>query len=248
MVCMAVRDSCNKGETMNAFLVAHCRLTWGQSSELEGPVKDALNPPQVPPSRPGSGYHEAPPNESSIVVAESTKAPKAKQTMAPEKAASQTNVSAAHETLGGSSAVASKTPLSSQSSSSTSERPLILFAYKEAEKARPNLEFFLKHGLHAAADFIFILNGETDAHKLIPSDKPNIKIVKRENKCMDLGAYAEVLTNKDLYKKYKRFIMLNTSIRGPFVPYWANRCWSDAYLSKVTEKNKVCSDLVFRRI
>lgn len=120
-----------------------------------------------------------------------------------------------------------------------SNRPLILYSYSEIPSARENLEFFIAHGLHAAADFIFILNGETDAGELIPK-KSNIKSIQRPNDCYDLGAYAEVLTAEDLYKTYKRFIMLNASIRGPFLPYWSESCWSDMYLGKLTDEVKVC--------
>jgi hypothetical protein len=121
--------------------------------------------------------------------------------------------------------------------------PLILYAYSESESGRMNLNFFIEHGLHAAADFVFIFNGETDAHELVP-DRPNIRIVQRENKCYDIGAYGEILQKDDLYKPYKKFIMLNASIRGPFVPYWSGRCWSDLYLNKITDEVKVCFTVV----
>ena len=119
-----------------------------------------------------------------------------------------------------------------------SERPLVLYAYSESKNARFNLEFFVNHGLHAAADFVFILNGPTTASSLIP-DRPNIRFVQRRNDCYDLGAYAEVLTTKGLYTKYKKFIMLNASIRGPFLPYWSEGCWTDLYLQRITDEVKV---------
>lgn len=117
-------------------------------------------------------------------------------------------------------------------------RPLILYAYYETDNARQNLEYFIAHGLHGAADFIFILNGETNAEDIIPKE-PNIRYIHRPNDCYDLGAFAEVLTKDDLYKKYNKFITLNASVRGPFLPYWATGCWSDMFLSKVTDKVKV---------
>ena len=119
-----------------------------------------------------------------------------------------------------------------------SDRPLILYAYYETENARQNLEYFLAHGLHGAADFIFILNGENHAEDIIPK-QPNIRYIKRKNDCYDLGAFAEVLTRGDLYMKYKKFITMNASIRGPFLPYWSTGCWSDMFLSRVTEEVKV---------
>jgi hypothetical protein len=111
--------------------------------------------------------------------------------------------------------------------------------YAESDNARTNLEFFIVKGIHGAADFIFVFNGETNATELVPYE-PNIKIVQRENKCFDLGAIGEVLMKDDLWKNYKRFITLNASIRGPFFPVYASdSCWSDVFLDRVDEKVKV---------
>ncbi|KAK6355865.1 hypothetical protein TWF718_000244 [Orbilia javanica] len=120
------------------------------------------------------------------------------------------------------------------------DRPLILYAYHETDNAHQNAEFFIAHGLHAQADFIFVLNGETNLSQIIPA-APNIKIVQRDNTCFDLGSHAEVLTKNDsaLVHKYNKFILMNASIRGPFLPTWSRECWSDAYLDKVTETNKL---------
>jgi hypothetical protein len=101
-----------------------------------------------------------------------------------------------------------------------SPRPLILYAYHETDNARENLKFFLSQGLHGAADFVFIFNGQTNATDLVPV-KDNIRIVQRPNTCFDLGSFGEVLRQDDLYKKYTRFITLNASIRGPFLPHWS---------------------------
>ncbi|KAI0388024.1 hypothetical protein F5Y04DRAFT_16328 [Hypomontagnella monticulosa] len=116
--------------------------------------------------------------------------------------------------------------------------PLILYAYKESDNARENLKFFLDQGLHGSADFIFILNGDTDAADLIPKED-NIRIIRRPDVCFDLGAFGEVLRKGDLWKKYQRFITMNASLRGPFLPYWSKQCWSDAYLERVTSDVKL---------
>lgn len=125
----------------------------------------------------------------------------------------------------------------SKEDSKAADRPLITYAYSESASARENLKFFIAQGLHDAADFIFILNGKTDAANLIPKER-NVQIVLRPNECFDLGAHGEVLRKDNLWRKYKRFIALNASIRGPFIPYWAKRCWSDVFLSRVTEEVK----------
>ncbi|KAI1393498.1 uncharacterized protein F4822DRAFT_439572 [Hypoxylon trugodes] len=117
-------------------------------------------------------------------------------------------------------------------------RPLITYSYVESPTALENLMFFLDNGLHGAADFIFILNGPTDVAKFIPS-RTNIQVVSRPNECFVLGAHGEVLRKDGLYKKYSRFITLNSDIRGPFLPYSNHGCWSDAFLHQVTEDVKL---------
>ena len=67
----------------------------------------------------------------------------------------------------------------------------------------------------------------------------NVRVVRRPNVCFDLGAFGEVLRDGDLWRRYRRFITLNASIRGPFVPSWSDKCWSDAYLDRVTDDVKV---------
>lgn len=120
---------------------------------------------------------------------------------------------------------------------SNADRPLVLYAFFETPGARLNLEFFIKHALHDAADFLFVLNGETNAANLLPK-RDNIRFVKRANDCYDLGSFAELLTTNNFYQKYNRYILMNASIRGPFMPYWSDRCWSDVYLNKLSDKTK----------
>ncbi|KAI5475215.1 hypothetical protein MNV49_001726 [Pseudohyphozyma bogoriensis] len=100
--------------------------------------------------------------------------------------------------------------------------------------------FIVSHGLHGAADFVFILNGHTDLDQYIP-EADNIRFVKRSNTCYDMGSYGEVLNANDqeLVKKYSHFILINASIRGPFVPHWSQECWSSAYLNRLNEKVKM---------
>ncbi|KAL8672109.1 MAG: hypothetical protein Q9168_003415 [Polycauliona sp. 1 TL-2023] len=118
---------------------------------------------------------------------------------------------------------------------------LILYAYHESDNARRNADFFIRHGLHDAADFIIIINGEeTRADTLQVPDAENIRVIRRENTCYDMGSYGVVLRDLgESIKQYKRFILLNSSIRGPFVPHWSQECWSDAYLGRVTDQVKL---------
>lgn len=50
----------------------------------------------------------------------------------------------------------------------------------------------------------------------------------------------EVLRKDDLWKRYKRFITMNASIKGPFLPRYASTaCWTDIFLSRVTDTVKL---------
>ncbi|ROW04759.1 hypothetical protein VMCG_04734 [Cytospora schulzeri] len=134
-----------------------------------------------------------------------------------------------------------------------SDRPLILYAYAESENARANLEFFLKKGLHGKADFVFIFNGEApEAVQLIPTKRSNVRVVQRDNTCYDIGSFGKVLRSQikvggdgnngkgvPLWHRYKWFITMNASIRGPFLPVWSEECWTDAFLRKVTDDTKL---------
>ncbi|CAN8096355.1 unnamed protein product [Discula destructiva] len=135
-------------------------------------------------------------------------------------------------------------------------RTLILYAFSDTPDARTNLRYFLRHGLHSAADFIFIMNGvskETLPTFQIPDEASNIRVVLRDNTCFDIGAYGEVLRSEEqwtsvgwganripLWRRYKRFIMLNSSVRGPFLPHWGQgACWSDLFVQRVTVDTKL---------
>lgn len=120
----------------------------------------------------------------------------------------------------------------------------MLYTYAESKTARENLKFFLEKGIHDGADFIFIFNGETDAISLVPVH-PNIKVVQRENKCFDLGGMGEVLRKNELWKRYKRFITMNASIKGPFLPRYASTaCWTDIFLGRVMDTVKLVGTTV----
>jgi hypothetical protein len=150
------------------------------------------------------------------------------------------------------------------------ERPksLISYVYTESPTNRRNLEFFIKHGLYAGSDFVFSFNGDTDAETMLPVYKSskwydpkitNIEVLKRDNKCFDMGAHVEVLLRewndkgtklspmggrdrggRKFWEGYERFMLMNASVRGPFMPVWSKDCWAEAFWGMLTDKKKVC--------
>lgn len=120
-------------------------------------------------------------------------------------------------------------------------RDLILYSYHETAESMINFAFFRQHALHAKADFILMLNGEHSVELSKVAALPNVRIVERENRCFDLGGFHEILTaNHTLTTAYKRFMFINSSLRGPFFPPWADKiCWSDAYWEKLDARTKL---------
>ena len=132
-------------------------------------------------------------------------------------------------------------PSHGQSESPSAPSDLILYSFHETDEAIKNFRFFLAHALHAKADFIIMLNGEHTQDLSAIESLPNVRVVQRENNCFDLGGYYEIFeADHTLVTKYKRFMFINASLRGPFFPPWADKvCWSDAYWDKLDEKTKV---------
>ena len=117
---------------------------------------------------------------------------------------------------------------------------LIMYVYYESEPAVRNLQFFLQHALHDNADFLFIINGHNCSVDI--PDLPNVRVVRRENTCFDLGASGELLSSDPSLLRYKRYIFTNASIRGPFLPAWARlfrACWTENMWGHLSVKVKL---------
>jgi hypothetical protein len=91
--------------------------------------------------------------------------------------------------------------------------------YEKNEEYKENFKYFLNNGgLLDNVDYYFILNGKCTVS--IP-DRKNIKIIKRENKGFDFGAWSHTITNY-LDRDYDYYIFINTSVRGPYNKNWLN--------------------------
>lgn len=116
------------------------------------------------------------------------------------------------------------------------ERILVLYAYYEKDEIyKSNLLFFLKNGLCDDCDYIFIINGQNSVD--IPKQF-NIKIIYRENKDYDFGAYNDGLKQTNI-NDYKYFIFLNTSVRGPFIPKYVSIKWYRPFINLLKDDVKL---------
>jgi hypothetical protein len=127
-------------------------------------------------------------------------------------------------------------------------RTLIIYSGHEINE---NFLFFCRNGYidNAKYDFVFIFNNPS--LKLEFSiEKPNVKIMTRENIGLDFGGWTDVLLSKDpdnegryLYEKYDYFILLNSTVRGPFLPIWYDQLqygyWPELFTSKLNDDVKL---------
>ena len=135
------------------------------------------------------------------------------------------------------------------------KRALISYVYTEdTPSAKTNFEFFTKHALHDEADFIFILYGNSTVDSdILPVGHPNINIFRQplsslsnitQNFCSPLAPHLEILNSTTggatpLKEKYEKFIFLDSTMRGPFIPRWSAACWSSSLLAMLKGNTKM---------
>ena len=105
-----------------------------------------------------------------------------------------------------------------------------------------NLEYFIKHGLvdDPEVDFYFVVNNPQ-----LKLTVPKGKVVNRENKNFDFGGWSQILLTDDLYKQYDYFVLINSTVRGPFYPLWyTERNWVKLFTSKITDDLKLFGILI----
>lgn len=96
-----------------------------------------------------------------------------------------------------------------------------------------NVKYFIKHGYlkHDRIDFIFIVNGRIDNLPQLPG-----RVIQRENKGYDFGAWARAIYEDCNFEKYDYFVFANSSVRGPFLPAWCEQNWVEVYCSHLSSE------------
>jgi hypothetical protein len=129
----------------------------------------------------------------------------------------------------------------------TSSRTLIVYVYgKSHALAEQNLAFFIRTAVRQShhADYYFILqqidNKIFDETKL-PILPSNAHYVQHENKCFDIGTIGWFLSIGMIDKnRYKYFIFLNSSVRGPFiVSYYDSPVWYTIFTRRLNDHIKL---------
>ena len=122
---------------------------------------------------------------------------------------------------------------------SPSQKTLVMYHFYEKDPHHSNLLYFLKYGMHGAADFLFVLNGNVsdEISAALPEHLPNVRVIRRENTCFDLGSYGVVLDQLEAegsLARYTAVILMNASIIGPIVPPYMEECWTRTITNRLS--------------
>lgn len=110
-----------------------------------------------------------------------------------------------------------------------------------------NFRFFLQKGISDRPLYHFVVvvqegPGIRDLFLAPVNLMPNVRIVTHPNSCFDIGTVGWLLFESQHVQvsDYRFFIWLNPSIRGPFLPTWANSSqWPAVFTSKLTDETKL---------
>jgi hypothetical protein len=102
---------------------------------------------------------------------------------------------------------------------------LIIYVFHEYNS---RVEYFIKNGLikDPNIQFVFVCNNLDFKLEI-----PDVIFMNRPNIGYDFGAWSHGLLTDNLYKQFDRFIFLNSSVIGPFLPSYYTGTWIDAFLS-----------------
>jgi hypothetical protein len=115
-----------------------------------------------------------------------------------------------------------------------SNKTLVLYVFHEYNE---RVKYFIKNAIFEDenVDFIMISN-----NKKITFDCPNyVYRIYRDNNGYDFGGWSDGLLKDDFYKKYEKFIFVNSTVLGPFVPYYYKGKWTDIYTNNLTDDVRI---------
>ena len=111
---------------------------------------------------------------------------------------------------------------------------LVLYVF---HKFTPYVQHFIDNSIFydRNIDFVVICNNKECKFE-VPS---YVKTFIRDNIGFDFGGWSDALLTDDLYKSYDKFIFVNSSVVGPFLPYTITNKWTDVYINGLTDDIKL---------
>lgn len=113
---------------------------------------------------------------------------------------------------------------------------LLIYIFSDTDPMyMDNFDFFVTNGLSRNVDYIFVVQENPNITKqsqkrltsILMKVPPRSIVLPHKNKCYDTGTFGWALTHPSvspLVPSYKYFVMLNSSVRGPFLqPFFPRR-------------------------
>ena len=114
------------------------------------------------------------------------------------------------------------------------DKMLVLFVFHEYND---RVKHFIKTSIFydENIDFIIISNNKTNCF-----EAPDyVKKLFRKNIGYDFGGWSDALLINNLYKNYKNFIFVNSSVIGPFIAPGYKGKWTDIYINGLQNNVKL---------
>lgn len=119
-------------------------------------------------------------------------------------------------------------------------KTLITYVHYERDFTKKNLDFFIKIGLTNSSDhqFNFVINSSTGG-ECIPRQS-NVSVIKGHNEGYDFGGYKQSIQSVE-FEKFERYIFINDTCRGPFLPSYIpdSLSWIDLLNSCIDNTTKL---------
>jgi hypothetical protein len=124
------------------------------------------------------------------------------------------------------------------------------FSHSTTGWREDNLLFWLAQGLveHDRYHFVLVVNGEVDSSwrqlfDRIASQMREFEWLQREDAGRDVCAWHSILSGRAPIRhhldRFRRFVLINFSSRGPFVPAYLREPWPEMFLSLLSSETKL---------
>lgn len=113
----------------------------------------------------------------------------------------------------------------------------MVYAYSQhTPESVANLKYFLRFGVRESREvqFVFVVNG---CHSISFPDF--VRVIERENACFDFGAWGIGIGGEEA----DFVIVMNGSVRGPFLPSFETREWWQVFTDQATDGDLVGTSL-----
>jgi hypothetical protein len=99
------------------------------------------------------------------------------------------------------------------------------------------VESFIKNAIFKDSNVDFLIISNDKSNRL---DVPDyVMTLFRDNIGYDFGGWSDALLTDNLYKKYDAFIFVNSSVDGPYVPFYYKDKWTDIYINGLENNIKL---------